>query len=599
MPTDVFRITTAGSVDDGKSTLIARLLMDTGSIPHDQLDAALGPDADPTRIADLLDGLESEKEQGITIDVAHRYFDSATRRYHLSDSPGHEQYTRNMATASADADALVLVIDSSAGVKPQTTRHLDIAYRLGIRNFLVVANKIDLVGYQRKKFDALRSEIEDLFEPYADASWSLIPASGTYGDGVVKSGRNMRWYDGPTLLEALDFLPRLESADEAPTVSIQLIERKGPRSRRYFGSVLSGTILDKKPLTLIPGNVQGTIVDLHADGKPANTASRGSQISFTLAEDRDVERGSLLTSSDSLTLSHEWNAQLIWLESDSGITGRPYLVRLGHQHTRATITRAHIIDSMNKREGETHTLETNTTYEATLSAQKDLAIAPFAEFAQLGRFVLINPETGQTAAVGTVNFSLRRSDNIHPHNFAVTTRDRETLAGGVGKVLWFTGLSGSGKSTIADEISQRLRLQGRAHTILDGDSLRKGLTRDLGFSEADRVENIRRTAEVAKLMAEAGLVVLVCLISPYRRDRDSAREIVGSERFYEIHVATSLDVCEARDPKGLYSKARLGEIPNFTGVNAPYEEPLKPALVLDGAKALIESVEAGLALVKD
>ena len=599
MPTDVFRITTAGSVDDGKSTLIARLLMDTGSIPHDQLDAALGPDADPTRIADLLDGLESEKEQGITIDVAHRYFDSATRRYHLSDSPGHEQYTRNMATASADADALVLVIDASAGVKPQTTRHLDIAYRLGIRNFLVVANKIDLVGYQRKKFDALRSEIEDLFEPYADASWSLIPASGTYGDGVVKSGRNMRWYDGPTLLEALDFLPRLESADEAPTVSIQLIERKGPRSRRYFGSVLSGTILDKKPLTLIPGNVQGTIVDLHADGKPANTASRGSQISFTLGEDRDVERGSLLTSSDSVTLSHEWNAQLIWLESDSGITGRPYLVRLGHQHTRATITRAHIIDSMNKREGETHTLETNTTYEATLSAQKDLAIAPFAEFAQLGRFVLINPETGQTAAVGTVNFSLRRSDNIHPHNFAVTTRDREALAGGVGKVLWFTGLSGSGKSTIADEISKRLRLQGRAHTILDGDSLRKGLTRDLGFSEADRVENIRRTAEVAKLMAEAGLVVLVCLISPYRRDRDSAREIVGSERFYEIHVATSLDVCEARDPKGLYSKARLGEIPNFTGVNAPYEEPLKPALVLDGAKALIESVEAGLALVKD
>ena len=599
MPTDVFRITTAGSVDDGKSTLIARLLMDTGSIPHDQLDAALGPEADPTRIADLLDGLESEKEQGITIDVAHRYFDSPTRRYHLSDSPGHEQYTRNMATASANADALVLVLDSSAGVKPQTTRHLDIAYRLGIRNFLVVANKIDLVGYQRKKFDALRSEIKSLFEPYANASWSLIPASGTYGDGVVKSGRNMRWYDGPTLLQALDFLPRQESVEEAPMVSIQLLERKGPRSRRYFASVLSGTISDKKPLTLIPGNVQATIIDLHADGNPAKTASRGSQISFALAEDRDVERGSLLTSSDSLTLSHEWNAQLIWLESESGITGRPYLVRLGHQHARVTITRAHIIDSKNKRGGETHILETNTTYEATLSAQKDLALAPFSEFAQLGRFVLINPETGQTAAVGTVNFSLRRSDNIHPHNFAVTTRDRETLAGGVGKVLWFTGLSGSGKSTIADEISQRLRLQGRAHTILDGDSLRKGLTRDLGFSEADRVENIRRTAEVAKLMAEAGLVVLVCLISPYRRDRDSAREIVGSERFYEIHVATSLDVCEARDPKGLYSKARLGEIPNFTGVNAPYEEPLKPALVLDGAKALIESVEAGLALVKD
>jgi len=597
MPQDVFRITTAGSVDDGKSTLIARLLLDTHSIPEDQLDATLGANADPSTIADLLDGLESEKEQGITIDVAHRYFDSDTRRYHLSDSPGHEQYTRNMATASAAADAVVLVIDSSAGIKPQTIRHLDIAHRLGIKQFLVVANKIDLVGYSRKTFEALREDVTALFKPYDTASWDLIPASGTLGDGVVRAGRNMRWYQGPTLLQALDALEPVVTEDAAPTLSLQLVQRQGPRKRRYFASVLSGSVSEGDSLTVIPGNTPATITDLHTQGRPSSQARVGDQVSFEVSEDRDIERGSLLSTASNITMSHEWNANLIWLESPSGITGRPYLLRCANQQTRVTITKAHLEDASHNKMGETHLLETNNSYQATLSAQSDIAMAPFEIFPALGRFVLINPETGQTAAVGTVNYSLRRSENIHPHSFAVSRGDREGLMGGKGQVLWFTGLSGSGKSTIADQLSQRLQELGRMHTILDGDSLRTGLTKDLGFTEADRVENIRRTAEVAKLMAEAGLVVLVCLISPYRQDRNNARDIIGADRFSEIHVATDLAVCEDRDPKGLYAKARSGAIPNFTGINAPYEEPLEPALVLDGAGSLEDSVSQGLSLI--
>ena len=597
MPQDVFRITTAGSVDDGKSTLIARLLLDTHSIPEDQLDATLGANADPSKIADLLDGLESEKEQGITIDVAHRYFDSDTRRYHLSDSPGHEQYTRNMATASAAADAVVLVIDSSAGIKPQTIRHLDIAHRLGIKQFLVVANKIDLVGYSRKTFEALREDVTALFEPYDKASWDLIPASGTLGDGVVRAGRNMRWYQGPTLLQALDALEPVVTEDAATTLSLQLVQRQGPRKRRYFASVLSGSVSEGDSLTVIPGNTQATVTHLHTQGRPSSQAHVGEQVSFEVSEDRDIERGSLLSTGSNITISHEWNANLIWLESQSGITGRPYLLRCANQQTRVTITKAHLEDASHNKMGETHSLETNNSYQATLSTQSDIAMAPFEIFPALGRFVLINPETGQTAAVGTVNYSLRRSENVHPHSFAVNRGDREGLMGGKGQVLWFTGLSGSGKSTIADQLSQRLQKLGRMHTILDGDSLRTGLTRDLGFTEADRVENIRRTAEVAKLMAEAGLVVLVCLISPYRQDRNNARDIIGADRFSEIHVATDLAVCEDRDPKGLYAKARSGAIPNFTGINAPYEEPLEPALVLDGAGSLEDSVSQGLSLI--
>ena len=593
---DVLRITTAGSVDDGKSTLIARLLLDTNSIPDDQVS---GVSLDPSRIADLLDGLESEREQGITIDVAHRFFDSESRRYHLSDSPGHEQYTRNMATAAAGADVVILVLDASAGIKPQTVRHLDIAHRLAVKKFIVVANKFDLVNYSSKAFATLEREVAALFSSYADAEWLLIPASGTLGSGVVKRGPKMRWYSGPTVLEALDATKRSTRLNGPAAIAVQMVQRLGNRQRRYFGSVLRGTVHDGMELNILPGKTQATLKGLTSSGVPAEQVSAGSEIGFELYEERDVERGAVLSADSSVTTSHQWDATLVWLEAEPGLIGRPYIGKLGYQSRRVSITRASKTVGEDAVEGSLETLEPNGTYRVTILAQQDFALAPFHEFPESGRFVLVNPESGQTAAVGLVNFSLRRSDNVRPHLFGINQAQRERLTGGAGKVLWLTGLSGAGKSTIADEVAQHLTSSGRVVANLDGDNLRTGINSDLGFTEADRVENIRRTAEVAKLMAATGMVVIVSLISPYRQDRERAKEIIGEERFYEIFVATPLEVCEGRDPKGLYRKARAGEIPNFTGVGAPYEEPLNPKLVVDGSSTLETQVALVLSLAQN
>jgi len=593
---DVLTITTAGSVDDGKSTLIARLLLDTRSIPEDQLGVTLGDDIDPTKIADLLDGLESEREQGITIDVAHRFFDSESRRYHLSDSPGHEQYTRNMATAAAGADALVLVIDASAGIKPQTRRHLDIAYRLGVREFLVAINKIDLVNYSKKRFMELEGDIAGLFASYPDATFAAYPTSGVAGDGVVKRGPRLRWFTGPTLLEALDNVNPTTAASTSTTVSVQF-QTKHSGNRLYFASVQGGTLATHDVLVVKPGNVEATISRLWVAGAEATQAHTGDQICFEVVEDRDIPRGAVLSTDPELALSHEWDSTLIWLDDQEGYASRPYLAKLGHQVSRVTLSRAWTHGADGDKGGEVSTLETNGIYRTIISAQQDFALAPFEKNAALGRFVLIHPETAQTVAVGTVNFSLRRSENVHRHLFVVDTAAREQASGTRGSVLWLTGLSGSGKSTIADGVSQMLHAEGRVHSILDGDNLRTGINRDLGFTPEDRVENIRRTAEVAALMADAGLVVIVSLISPYRQDREQAREIVGAHRFREVFVSTALDVCEQRDPKGLYSKARKGKIPNFTGVNAPYEEPTTPDLTLDGARPVQELVGEAVALI--
>ena len=599
MLTDVLRITTAGSVDDGKSTLIARLLLDTNSIPQDHISAALGPTADPSRIADLLDGLESEKEQGITIDVAHRFFDSETRRYHLSDSPGHEQYTRNMATAAAGADVVILVLDASAGIKPQTQRHLGIAYRLGVRKFIVVANKFDLVKYSSKVYGELHAAVDELFSEYQESEWIVIPASGTEGTAVVKRGSKMRWYQGPTILQALDNTTVRAPAEGAPAIAVQLVQRLGNRQRRYFGTVLRGTVKEDSELSIFPGTAQGTISHLRVSGRASKRAAAGSEIGFELREERDVERGAILAEEGSVVSSHQWDATVIWLGAEQGIPGRPYIAKMGYQTQRVTISHASEFSRDQHRGPEAKVLEPNGTYRATVSGQQDFALAPFTEFLEAGRFILVNPEDGQTAAVGLVNFSLRRSANVLPHSFGLDLKQREKLAGGEGRVLWFTGLSGSGKSTIADAVSQRLTDSGRIVSVLDGDNLRTGLNSDLGFTETDRVENIRRTAEVAKLLAETGIVVAVSLISPYRQDRERARDIIGHDRFAEIHVATPLAICEERDPKGLYKKARSGEIPNFTGIDAPYEKPAHPDLVVDGSGKLDDQVRKVLSLLED
>jgi bifunctional enzyme CysN/CysC len=594
---DILQITTAGSVDDGKSTLIARLLLDTGSIPTDQITGTFASDLDPTRIADLLDGLESEKEQGITIDVAHRFFDSDRRRYHLSDSPGHEQYTRNMATAAAGADAVVLVLDASEGVKAQTKKHLEIAYSLGVRKFIVVANKFDLVKYSQKVYASLISEVQSLFSGYPKADWELIPASGTEGAGVVRRGNRLKWFKGPTLLEALDSCQTTLRSDGDAVISVQLVVRLGDRKRRYLGSVIQGSIGVGNRMTIFPGQVSATIKVLQIGGVDTRKAPAGSEISFEIEEERDIERGSVLALADCVTTSHHWEAELIWLDSSDGFVGRPYVAKLGYQSGRVEISRAFIPAPSGAKMGETQILRSNGTYRVSLGAQRDFAISTFSELPALGRFILMNPETGQTSAVGTVKFSLRRSENIVPFDFQLDRSLREKLTGGAGKVIWLTGLSGSGKSTIADAVSKKLTDLGRIAVVLDGDSLRMGLNKDLGFSEADRVENIRRVAEVARILADAGIIALVSTISPYREDRKNAQAIIRADRFHEVFVSTPIEVCEGRDPKGLYQKARAGEIPNFTGVSAPYEVPDSPALEISGNGKLDQAVEAVTQLV--
>lgn len=592
MPADVFRITSAGSVDDGKSTILARLLLDTGSVFDDQLGGIDSSQVTATTIADLLDGLESEREQGITIDVAHRFFDSALRRYHIADSPGHEQYTRNMATAASHADALLLVVDARVGVKPQTTTHLAIAHRLGITDVVVAVNKMDLVGNSRKVFEERREELREAFALKPSMRWTAIPVSGLSGANIVKRGRVMTWWKGPTLLEHLDSLELHRASGDHTAFAVQYVQRIPGGGRRYLGSLVSGVLSVGQELTRPSGKGGVTVVGIVSGMDEATTVSAPAEVSISLEQETDVDRGDVLHDSDTIHHSDLLEVQLVWLSDTVGLTGRTYEVRLGHRSTRGTITRLWQEDPVTQgKGGEIHELHSNSITIANVDLSEKISFAPFAGLPELGRLILIDPATGNTAAAGLVVHGLRRADNLVQHEFSVTREDREKLTGTRGQVLWFTGLSGSGKSTIANELSKRLTVEGVPHAILDGDSLRKGLNRDLGFTDADRVENIRRTAEVAKMFADSGVVALVSLISPFREDREHAREIIGADRFHEVFVDVPLEVCEERDPKGLYAKARQGLIPNFTGISATYEAPENPNIHVINTGDLAQSVE--------
>jgi bifunctional enzyme CysN/CysC len=571
MPKEIFRITSAGSVDDGKSTILARLLLDTGSIYDDQL----AKNYDPNKIADLLDGLESEQSQGITIDVAYRYFDSNTRRYQIADSPGHEQYTRNMATASAGSDALMLVVDAQVGLKPQTKHHLEIALRLGIREIIFAINKMDLVNFNQKKFKeiskAVLSHLESRYGHFPGINHSVIPVSGLTGANVVKKSSKLGWFEGKTLLEAFDALKLEKNQSKQTIISVQMIQRLAGGGRRYLGRVLSGEAsIDQQ---LYVSNKELKITKLLAAGEETRSAKTDSAISFEVDRDLDIQRGDVLTSEQMLP-HDQFEAEMIWLSEDKGVRGRKYLLNSNVSESNMSITKISSIDlTANSKQGEKSDIGANEIIRANISIADSMTLLPFNENFDLGRFTVISPETGQTVAVGTVNFALRRSENITKHDFRVSSAEHAELTGNKPKVIWFTGLSGSGKSTIANELSKELYKHSKPHYILDGDNLRFGLNRDLGFTEADRTENIRRTAETAKLMADAGLIVLVTLISPKEADRQMAKEIIGDELFTLVYVDTPLDICEQRDPKGLYKKARAGQIPNFTGIGAEFEEP--------------------------
>lgn len=593
MPQDIFHITSAGSVDDGKSTILARLLLDTGSVFEDQLGGIDPSTVSATTIADLLDGLESEREQGITIDVAHRFFDSDTRRYHIADSPGHEQYTRNMATAASHANALLLVVDARTGVKPQTIKHLRISALLGITHVIVAVNKMDLVRHSQKTFARHKHDIESLLARYELDTPQVIPVSGLTGVNIVRRGRQMTWWEGPTILEALDSLevPRPDSGDTVCVV--QDVRRISGGGRRYFASAIRGEISQGTPLTLAGSGKTATVSMLAASGEQRNLVSAPQEVTLELDSDIDCQRGDVLYTDSPIEVSDHLEVNLVWLHPDAGVLGRRLECRLGHASNRATITRAWALDDTHQNKaGEIKSLPENSISRVTIELTDKVPFSAFTDIAELGRLALVDMVTGDTLAAGVVLHSLRRSENVIPHDFTLDANDFSSLTGVQGQVVWFTGLSGSGKSTIANAVSTELHRKKVPHAILDGDTLRKGLTKDLGFSEADRVENIRRTAEVAKLMANSGLIVLVSLISPYRADRENARNIVGGDRFLEVFVDTPLDECERRDPKGLYKKARAGELPQFTGIDSPYEAPESPDMRLDGQQLANRSAKA-------
>ena len=579
MPQEIFHITSAGSVDDGKSTILARLLLDTGSVFEDQLGGIDPRRVDATTIADLLDGLESEREQGITIDVAHRFFDSGNRRYHIADSPGHEQYTRNMATAASHADAMLLVVDARVGVKPQTVTHFGIARKLGISQFVVAVNKMDLVNYKQKVFTDIISQIDELFE--GDGVKALtIPVSGLAGDNVVANSKKMAWWKGPSVAEAFEAFSPIDRSNEATVLSIQYVQRIAGGGRRYLASLHSGRLSDGDALVSAKNQNKNLVIGTLANsGKFSSTVVAPAEVSFQLDRDVDLERGDVLSETDDVPYTDQFEADVVWLDDAGGVPGRNHLLRLAHQSVKATMTRVFTVDTHGEKAGQVDQIDVNQTVRANIETHEKLSLRPFLDAPELGRLIVVDLDSGNTVAVGTVNHTLRRADNVVAHAFEVSVEQRQALTGHHGTVAWFTGLSGSGKSTLVNEVSKQLAAQGVPHAVLDGDSLRLGLNKDLGFTEADRVENIRRAAEVAKLMADSGLVVLVSLISPYRADRERAAEIVGMERFYEVYVSTPIELCEQRDPKGLYQKARQGLIPNFTGIGSPYEEPENPQYV--------------------
>ena len=592
MPNEIFKITSAGSVDDGKSTILARLLLDTGSIYDDQYNKSFNPN----RIADLLDGLESEIEQGITIDVAHRFFDSETRRYQIADSPGHEQYTSNMATACAGSDALLLVVDATAGIKPQTKLHLEIALRLGIRDIIFAINKIDLVGFSKKTFDQVTKSIsahlkerEAIFGPINHQS---IPLSGLKGQNVVRPSSKLSWFNGPTLMEALDGIERRVSSAESAKLVVQYVQRIPGGGRRYLGSLRDGA-LEVGQALFVKGQ-QIEVASLLDSGVECKRVESGASISVTLRQELDITVGDLISAEKFASYS-QFEVDLIWLSTQKGVKGRKYILKMSSSMVGVSITKISRIDLVtNQKDAQLPSILTNEIQRCNLSLTAPLPLQAFDANPTLGRFVIIEPQSGQTVGVGNINYFLSRSENLKEHEFTVTPADHEHLTGIKGKVLWFTGLSGSGKSTLANRLSEELQALGIPHFVLDGDNLRLGINKDLGFTEEDRSENVRRTAEVAALMADAGLVVIVALISPYRKDREMAKTIIGHSRFREVYLATPLEICAKRDPKGLYKRAKAGKISQFTGISSPYETPKNPILTLvaDDEKSLNLNVES-------
>ena len=603
MPAELLRVLSCGSVDDGKSTLIGRLLYETDSVPDDTM-AALKADSrrfgtvpGGLDFALLVDGLAAEREQGITIDVAYRYFSTDQRKFIVADCPGHEQYTRNMATGASTADLAVVLVDARKGLLTQTRRHSYIVSLLGIRHVLLAVNKMDLVGYDQSVFDAIVDGYRELASQLRIPHVQAIPLSALKGDNMIAAAPTMPWYTGPSLLEHLESV-QVEPAIEASgfRMPVQWVCRPDQDFRGFAGTLVAGRVETDDEVVVLPSGRRSIIARiLTADGD-LPSARDGQAVTLTLADDIDASRGDVIAAaSDPPEVADQFAAHLLWMGDERLLPGRPYLLKLGSRTLGASVTEIkHKIDVNTQDRLAAKHLELNEVAYCNLHLDQAIAFEPYARNRALGSFILIDRQTNATVAAGTLDFALRRAGNIHWQHLDVDKAVRARIKHQRPRCLWFTGLSGAGKSTIANLVEKKLLAMGQHTYLLDGDNVRHGLNKDLGFTDEDRVENIRRVAEVAKLMTDAGLIVLVSFISPFRAEREMARALFAPGEFVEVFVDTPLAVAEQRDVKGLYAKARRGELRNFTGIDSPYEVPEHPEVHLhavgEAAPALAEQV---------
>nr|WP_268825716.1 sulfate adenylyltransferase subunit CysN [Sphingomonas lutea] len=593
---ELLRFITCGSVDDGKSTLIGRLLFDSKQIFDDQLaaveadSARHGTQGDAVDLALLVDGLSAEREQGITIDVAYRFFNSARRKFIVADTPGHEQYTRNMVTGASTADAAVLLVDARKGVLTQTRRHSYLARLVGIRHLVLAVNKMDLVDHDRQAFDGICADYRLFAEQIGVPDWTAIPLSALTGANVMERSSAMQWYDGPSLLEVLETVPLDTAADAAKPLRlpVQWVNRPSHDFRGFAGQIAAGTLAPGTEVRIAPSGRTTHVARIVTSDGDLDEARAGQSVTITFADEVDCSRGDVIAAASAPPeVADRFEATIVWMAEEDLLPGRGYWLKIGTQTVTATVQRPKYEVNVNTLEQlAAPTLRLNAIGVAEVATDREIVFEPYAaEGAStnkvLGGFILIDKLSNATVACGMLHFALRRAHNIHRQHLEIGRDTHAVIKGQKPAVLWFTGLSGAGKSTIANIVEKKLAERGRHTFLLDGDNVRHGLNRDLGFTEADRIENIRRVGEVARLMADAGLIVLTAFISPFRAERAMVRAMLPEGEFIEIFIDTPLADAEQRDVKGLYAKARAGELKNFTGIDSPYEPPEAPDIRID------------------
>ena len=598
---DILRFITCGSVDDGKSSLIGRLLFESKMIFEDQLSELerdskkMGKAGEKLDLALLVDGLAAEREQGITIDVAYRFFSTDKRRFIIADTPGHEQYTRNMATGASTADLAIVLIDATKGVLPQTRRHSFIVSLMGVRNVVLAVNKMDMVAYSEDVFNKIVADYKVLNETLGIEHVEAIPMSALMGDNFTAHSDSMPWYKGELLLPYLETvqIERLKNFKANDLrMPVQWVNRPDQSFRGFSGRIVGGAAEVGQDVRILPSGMSASIREIVTfDGK-LDRAVSGQSVTIALDKEVDVSRGSVIAAADNpCETADQFSANILWMSEHPMIPSRQYLMQLGTSKAVCTPTRIkHKIEITDLSHIPAETLEMNEIGEIHISLDRMIPFMPYNDNREMGGFILIDRATNETVATGMIRYAMRRSKNIFEHHFNVDAEARAGLKNQKPCVLWFTGLSGSGKSTIANILEQKLFQRGHHTMVLDGDNVRHGLNRDLGFTDQDRAENIRRIAEVSKLMTEAGLITLVSFISPFTAERKMARELIGGEQFAEVFVSTPLSVAEKRDVKGLYKKARAGVIPNFTGIGSPYEAPENPDISLDTTQQTAEQL---------